>query len=986
MKAMASSIQQFLNKILSSRYGKDVRQAIHDSIEQCYEDVNNPDLNTKAFETAVQNKIDDGSLALLTIPDGSITKEKLDQDTNDTIEKHTEDIDDLKIGADGNTYKTAGEAVRQQFDKLTDEVERIPQSVCVLDLTSYGSIGTVNNSGIFTETGSKQVKVDIPVSEISEKYSEYFEDKPILKIRPDANGIYQTRVWYKTSEEGEYKNIPSPYTWMSSKEIIPLANVSSMFLQITRIDGNGITDKYDAIRSIQANVERIWENGDLSYNEEFPRKAFEINSYYNSDMARSSFAGIVFPVYSGETLIVDGIKFNVTYIRFDKNLQFIDRINLGGTDKTGSVAYIKDGISIENYTTGEVSRNFTIPDGVRYIAINKVALLEDSNFYINTRPIKMDYDAHCAAALKKYYPWLKKFKGEYDRNNDTCQMISHNASPLVIYAVSVEYRPYRSGEPGDFWIFRDFKPKRFANTIARYGDVVWFDGTALRALRNPYAHEGGETAPNSHYDIVIVGGGAGGVGAAYALCNSGLRVCLIEKENNLGGTHTSGGVFSQIASPIGDWYKAIAQDAYNCAALRFDGNKSYASGEDAETEFDKLWRGSQHNVSSKDTGNLNIYSPFYLYQKYHNDLTDGGIEIRYNREFISCKELNGTVVSATFRNLVSGGEETVTADYFIDSTGDCYLARYGKTLDTDYFIGSDAADKYGETAVKTLPEDPHYDINTLEQIYLYGNYNSAFNINSDGELFTAESPYAEKNSDLPDIEGVTKGQNSAGTIPYYNHSEVIPHSTNTSYYPGVCSYVSPDYYCGITKQEFVQNGYDITWLMAENKTKAHYKLNKKSASTYFIETMPMLAIREGYRMKCEYMVTQKDVETTITSENYAEKHIVALSSWYVDIHQNTSIDTDSVACTYLNGIPYEAMIPCTQKNVLVACRGYGASHIGLAANRLTKTMLSLGYAAGKALMQAKRGWLNDVRDVDVEQLQSDIGIAELLTDIEDNIL
>ena len=139
-------------------------------------------------------------------------------------------------------------------------------------------------------------------------------------------------------------------------------------------------------------------------------------------------------------------------------------------------------------------------------------------------------------------------------------------------------------------------------------------------------------------------------------------------------------------------------------------------------------------------------------------------------------------------------------------------------------------------------------------------------------------------------------------------------------------------------------------------------------------------------MKCEYMVTQKDVETTITSENYAEKHIVALSSWYVDIHQNTSIDTDSVACTYLNGIPYEAIIPCTQKNVLVACRGYGASHIGLAANRLTKTMLSLGYAAGKALMQAKRGWLNDVRDVDVEQLQSDIGIAELLIDIEDNIL
>lgn len=93
---MASKIEQFLNKILSSRYGKDVRQAIHDGIKQCYSDVTNPDLNVDAFETAVQNKIDSGDLALMTIPDGSITKEKLDQDTNETIEKHTEDITDLK--------------------------------------------------------------------------------------------------------------------------------------------------------------------------------------------------------------------------------------------------------------------------------------------------------------------------------------------------------------------------------------------------------------------------------------------------------------------------------------------------------------------------------------------------------------------------------------------------------------------------------------------------------------------------------------------------------------------------------------------------------------------------------------------------------------------------------------------------------------------------------------------------------------------------
>lgn len=89
---MASKIEQFLNKILSNRYGKDVRQAIHDGIKQCYEDVTNPELNIEAFETAVQNKIDSGELAALTLADKSVTSEKL-ADGSITQEKLAPDIE-----------------------------------------------------------------------------------------------------------------------------------------------------------------------------------------------------------------------------------------------------------------------------------------------------------------------------------------------------------------------------------------------------------------------------------------------------------------------------------------------------------------------------------------------------------------------------------------------------------------------------------------------------------------------------------------------------------------------------------------------------------------------------------------------------------------------------------------------------------------------------------------------------------------------------
>lgn len=75
-----SKISTYLSKILSAVYGREVRQSIHDAISQCYDDVNNPDLNTSAFKTAIQEKIDDGSIPAMTIADGSITQEKLSPD------------------------------------------------------------------------------------------------------------------------------------------------------------------------------------------------------------------------------------------------------------------------------------------------------------------------------------------------------------------------------------------------------------------------------------------------------------------------------------------------------------------------------------------------------------------------------------------------------------------------------------------------------------------------------------------------------------------------------------------------------------------------------------------------------------------------------------------------------------------------------------------------------------------------------------------
>lgn len=105
-----AGIDQLLTQILNTKLGKDMRQAIHDSIAQCYDDVTSPELNVKAFEQAVQNKIDSSELATMIIPDGSITVEKLDSNLSYNID----DIADLKSALPDKLDTNQGGGGREQ--------------------------------------------------------------------------------------------------------------------------------------------------------------------------------------------------------------------------------------------------------------------------------------------------------------------------------------------------------------------------------------------------------------------------------------------------------------------------------------------------------------------------------------------------------------------------------------------------------------------------------------------------------------------------------------------------------------------------------------------------------------------------------------------------------------------------------------------------------------------------------------------------------
>ena len=119
-----SNIQELLNAILNTRLGKDMRQAIHDGIEQCYEDG-----KVGAVDLVARQRIDN----LSKLEPGSTTGDA--------------ELRDIRIGYDGTEYETAGEAVRGQIGLLSEDITEISRTYNLIMEQGGIDPNTGNNTG-----------------------------------------------------------------------------------------------------------------------------------------------------------------------------------------------------------------------------------------------------------------------------------------------------------------------------------------------------------------------------------------------------------------------------------------------------------------------------------------------------------------------------------------------------------------------------------------------------------------------------------------------------------------------------------------------------------------------------------------------------------------------------------------------------------------------------------------------------------------------
>ena len=133
-----SAISTILARLRAAIWAVDVRDDIANAIEQCYSDVSNPTLKTEALEAALQNKIDQGKMAALTIGDGTITGAKL---ANGTIPKSKLDPS-ITFDADAALDPTSTNAIQNKVvaSELTGIKADLGNEVGVFTWTSQNYI------------------------------------------------------------------------------------------------------------------------------------------------------------------------------------------------------------------------------------------------------------------------------------------------------------------------------------------------------------------------------------------------------------------------------------------------------------------------------------------------------------------------------------------------------------------------------------------------------------------------------------------------------------------------------------------------------------------------------------------------------------------------------------------------------------------------------------------------------------------------------
>jgi len=412
-------------------------------------------------------------------------------------------------------------------------------------------------------------------------------------------------------------------------------------------------------------------------------------------------------------------------------------------------------------------------------------------------------------------------------------------------------------------------------------------------------------------DVCVVGGGSGGIGAAVAAARAGASVIVVEREEMLGGTSTSGYIANWEPGPGCD----IAREIH-------DRLSQYSHGVilDKPSYDQTLTRDSRGHVCF-ETWPLNEVARAMLAET-------GRARMLLNTTFIET-EFDADVPAVRRIKAVSteGLVVWIQADVFIDCTGSGFLCQ---AVGCEAMLGAEARSRFDEPSAPDKAKDT---LNAMELFY---------------RIRPSSSPVRQK---MPEDTKPRRG----------GYAFLLPSGDRMV---NSCGGLAAGW-------ELMELGYEGAIAELKKRVRAHWHWlqEEKFPEFEFDSYAPMLAIRESQRIVGEYVLTEHDVTAGLAKQQHPD--IIAIADHPLDVHGGGG-GLQPVPGAY--GIPYRCLVPKGGwRNLLIACRGASFSHIAASSCRLSRTMMALGHAAGLAGAQAALRTV-PVAGVDVSEIQAALGM------------
>lgn len=416
-------------------------------------------------------------------------------------------------------------------------------------------------------------------------------------------------------------------------------------------------------------------------------------------------------------------------------------------------------------------------------------------------------------------------------------------------------------------------------------------------------------------DVLVVGGGYAGIGAAICAARNGAKTLLVEQQTCLGGLATLGLV-----------------------SLTF----SYIEGFGVEI-FEEL--------KKEEAAKGRFIDPEKAKRIIEQMLIKEGVSILYHTTVVDAVMDGNAIIGAIIHN--RSGRQAVLAKRVIDASGDGDISAYAGA---PFECGCPEMSNYNQ-ATSLVARIGNVDI---------GKYKTTMG-GSKGLAFWEEQVNQAVAEGIFPYK-VDKRINWAVVVPGRDpqHGEILlcyAHSRN-------CLNLDAD---DLTRQ-VIEQRQQTAWIMTFLK-----KHIPGFEEAWLVDTAPMLGVRDSRRIIGEYILTGEDLVNNRLFPDAVVRDMHALDAHHpTDVGHvkhvlRKAADGTEEKVYVMPGsyreIPYRALVPLKVENLLTAGRNISCDFMGQSGTRLVLACLNMGQAAGTAAALSLRDGVTP-RQLDVKKLQA----------------